>query len=129
MPWAQAAGGLLWTNHKYPAFGSPVLTLTQDGPTTETSVFNFTPQGGIGIHYFVDAEALDRLQREWGAHLQREPGRQESGYECECAVLAGVYVVEDSAANSSGLKESFVRYELLGSSDSSSPNALLRMTS
>jgi hypothetical protein len=53
MPWAQGAGGLLWTNHKYPAFGSPVLSLSQDGPATETSVFNFTPQGGVGFHYFV----------------------------------------------------------------------------
>jgi hypothetical protein len=54
MPWAQAAGGLLWTNHKYPSFGSPQLGLAQDGPATETSVFNFTPQGGIGFHYFLD---------------------------------------------------------------------------
>jgi hypothetical protein len=53
VPWAQAAGGLLWTNHKYPAFGSPILNLGNDGPNTEASVFNFTPQGGIGVHYFV----------------------------------------------------------------------------
>ena len=52
-PWAQAAGGILWTNHKYPAFGSPVLNLPNDGPNTEASVWNFTPQGGIGLHYFV----------------------------------------------------------------------------
>ena len=52
-PWAQAAGGVLWTNHKYPAFGSPVLNLGNDGPNTEASVWNFTPQGGIGVHYFV----------------------------------------------------------------------------
>ena len=52
-PWAQAAGGLLWTNHKFPAFGSPVLNLGNDGPNTDTSVWNFTPQGGVGVHYFV----------------------------------------------------------------------------
>ncbi len=52
-PWAQAAGGLLWTNHKFPAFGSPVLNLGNDGPNTDASVWNFTPQGGIGLHYFV----------------------------------------------------------------------------
>jgi lipid A 3-O-deacylase len=52
-PWVQGAGGLLWTNHKYPAFGSPVLNLGNDGPGTEASVWNFTPQGGVGIHYFV----------------------------------------------------------------------------
>jgi len=55
-PWAQAAGGLLWTNHKYPAFGSPVLTLAADGPNTDASVFNFTPQGGVGFHYFLTPE-------------------------------------------------------------------------
>ena len=53
VPWVQGAGGLLWTNHKYPAFGSPILNLGNDGPNTEASVFNFTPQGGIGVHYFV----------------------------------------------------------------------------
>ena len=52
-PWAQAAGGLLWTNHKFPAYGSPVLNLGNDGPNTDTSVWNFTPQGGIGVHYFL----------------------------------------------------------------------------
>ena len=52
-PWAQAAGGLLWTNHKFPAFGSPTLNLDNDGPNTDASVWNFTPQGGIGVHYFV----------------------------------------------------------------------------
>ncbi|WP_263384260.1 acyloxyacyl hydrolase [Granulicella arctica] len=51
--WAQAAGGVLWTNHKYPAFGSPDLNLGNDGPNTEASVWNFTPQGGVGMHYFV----------------------------------------------------------------------------
>jgi len=53
MPWAQAAGGLLWTNHKYPAFGQGPLNLVNDGPGSDASVFNFTPQGGIGLHYFV----------------------------------------------------------------------------
>ena len=51
--WAQGAGGLLWTNHKYPAFGSSTLNLGNDGPNTEASVWNFTPQGGVGLHYFV----------------------------------------------------------------------------
>jgi len=53
MPWAQGAGGVVWTNHKYPAFGSPTLGLPQDGPNTDASVFNFTPQGGVGFHYFL----------------------------------------------------------------------------
>lgn len=52
-PWAQAAGGLLWTNHKYPAYGSAKLSLAENGPNADASVWNFTPQGGVGVHYFV----------------------------------------------------------------------------
>jgi lipid A 3-O-deacylase len=52
VPFAQAAGGLLWTNHKFPAYGSTVPNLNVNGPNGETSVWNFTPQGGIGFHYF-----------------------------------------------------------------------------
>jgi lipid A 3-O-deacylase len=53
VPFVQGAGGLLWTNHKYPAFGAPVLNLANDGPNTEASVWNFTPQGGVGFHWFL----------------------------------------------------------------------------
>ena len=52
-PWAQAAGGVLWTNHKYPAFGGLPLNIVNDGPNADASVWNFTPQGGIGFHYFL----------------------------------------------------------------------------
>ncbi len=51
--WGQAAGGLIWTNHKYPAFGGPPYNSQNDGPNADASVFNFTPQGGVGVHYFV----------------------------------------------------------------------------
>jgi len=48
MPWIQAAGGVVWTNHKYPAVGDLDPTdPTQTGPAADTSVWNFTPQGGI----------------------------------------------------------------------------------
>ena len=54
MPWVQAAGGVVWTNHKYPAVGDLDPTdPTQTGPNADTSVWNFTPQGGIGAHYFL----------------------------------------------------------------------------
>lgn len=42
MPWMQAAGGLVWTNHKFPP----------NGPRG-TSVWNFQPQFGVGMQYFV----------------------------------------------------------------------------
>jgi hypothetical protein len=54
-PYAQGAGGVIWTNHKYPAFGSPILGLANDGPNTDASVWNFTPQFGVGLHYFFRA--------------------------------------------------------------------------
>lgn len=52
-PWIQGAGGVLWTNHKYPAFGGQPLSIFNDGPNTDASVWNFTPQGGVGFHYFI----------------------------------------------------------------------------
>jgi hypothetical protein len=50
-PWFQAAGGLVYTTHEFPPnfLSSP----TRDG---STSVWNFTPQGGAGFHYFTRAK-------------------------------------------------------------------------
>ena len=53
MPWAQGGGGVIWTNHKYPAYGQGPINLGNDGPGSNTSVWNFTPQFGVGVHYFV----------------------------------------------------------------------------
>ena len=55
-PWVQGAGGLLWTNHKYPAYGDTSANINTNGPSGETSVWNFTPQGGVGLHYFTRAD-------------------------------------------------------------------------
>ena len=46
-PWFQAAGGLIYTTHKFPPD-----VLVPHGLPGATSVFNFSPQGGIGMHYF-----------------------------------------------------------------------------
>jgi lipid A 3-O-deacylase len=63
-PWIQGTGGVVWTNHKYPAYGGPPATLTggffsgtfgANGANDDTSVWNFTPQFGVGAHYFVSA--------------------------------------------------------------------------
>jgi lipid A 3-O-deacylase len=48
LPWIQGAGGLIWTNHKFPPIG-PYPVPNHLG----TSVFNYTPQFGVGVHYFV----------------------------------------------------------------------------
>ena len=46
-PWFQGAGGLIYTTHKFPPD-----QLVPHGTPGGTSVFNFTPQGGGGIHWF-----------------------------------------------------------------------------
>jgi lipid A 3-O-deacylase len=46
-PWLQGAGGLIYTTHKF----TPDL-LVPHGLPGGTSVFNFSPQGGGGFHYF-----------------------------------------------------------------------------
>jgi lipid A 3-O-deacylase len=47
-PWFQAAGGLIYTTHKFP----PDI-LVPHGYPGGTSVWNFSPQGGGGFHYFL----------------------------------------------------------------------------
>ena len=47
-PWFQGAGGLIYTTHKFPPD-----VLVAHGTPGGTSVFNFSPQGGGGIHYFL----------------------------------------------------------------------------
>jgi lipid A 3-O-deacylase len=46
-PWFQAAGGLIYTTHKFPPD-----VLVPHGTPGATSVWNFSPQGGAGVHYF-----------------------------------------------------------------------------
>jgi len=47
-PWFQAAGGLIYTTHKFPPD-----VLVPHGTPGGTSVWNFSPQGGMGVHYFL----------------------------------------------------------------------------
>jgi len=52
-PWLQGAGGLIYTTHEFPPnyMSNPATGL--DG---STCVWNFSPQGGGGIHYFTRAK-------------------------------------------------------------------------
>jgi hypothetical protein len=54
-PWFQGAGGLIYTTHEFPPnyYSNPTSTPPLDG---STSVWNFSPQGGVGIHYFTAAK-------------------------------------------------------------------------
>jgi lipid A 3-O-deacylase len=47
-PWFQGAGGLIYTTHKFPPDA-----LVPHGTPGGTSVFNFSPQGGVGAHWFI----------------------------------------------------------------------------
>lgn len=47
-PWFQGAGGLIYTTHKFP----PDQLVPQGSPGG-TSVWNFSPQGGVGFQYFL----------------------------------------------------------------------------
>jgi len=53
-PWFQGAGGLIYTTHKFPpnflTNKNPMLGPVVDGGTC---VWNFSPQGGGGIRYFL----------------------------------------------------------------------------
>lgn len=52
-PWIQGAGGLIYTTHKFPP---NLLSNRAEGLDGGTSVWNFAPQGGAGIHYFLKAK-------------------------------------------------------------------------
>jgi hypothetical protein len=56
-PWFQGAGGLIYTTRQFPPSYSSTPTFPVDG---STSVWNFSPQGGVGIHYFTrDRRSID----------------------------------------------------------------------
>ncbi len=80
-PWFQAAGGLIYTTHKFPPNFFPTQIINGQTVTIDsgTCVWNFSPQGGGGIHYFT------RNGRSWdigvnGVHISsaslgdRNPG-------------------------------------------------------
>jgi lipid A 3-O-deacylase len=75
-PWFQGAGGLIYTTHKFPP---NYLSNPQLGLDGGTSVWNFSPQGGFGIHYFTGARRSIDLQVS-GVHISsaslgdRNPG-------------------------------------------------------
>jgi hypothetical protein len=53
-PWFQGAGALIYTTHEFPpnvmSNNNPAKGPIVDG---STSVWNFAPQGGIGVHWFL----------------------------------------------------------------------------
>lgn len=73
-PWFQAAGGLIYTTHKFPPD-----VLVPHGQPGGTSVWNFSPQGGIGVHYFLPSGRAITLAGS-GVHISsaslgdRNPG-------------------------------------------------------
>lgn len=75
-PWFQGAGGLIYTTHKFPP---NLLSNPSAGIDGGTSVWNFSPQGGFGVHYFTAPKrSIDLLVS--GVHISsaslgdRNPG-------------------------------------------------------
>ncbi len=62
-PWFQAAGGLIYTTHKFPPD-----VLVKHGTAGGTSVWNFSPQGGLGVQYFVRPNQSLMLEAS-GVHI------------------------------------------------------------
>lgn len=60
-PWLQGGGGVIWTNHKFPAVGNlNPADVASNGYGGNTSVWNFSPQFGVGVHMFRgDAHSID----------------------------------------------------------------------
>jgi lipid A 3-O-deacylase len=81
-PWFQGAGGLIYTTHKFPP---NILTNKALGINGGTSVWNFSPQGGGGIHYFIRPKRSIDLGVN-GVHISgRERQHSDSG---------GIHVLE-----------------------------------
>jgi hypothetical protein len=57
-PWFQGAGGLIYTTHKFPPNFESTQTINGQTVVLDggTSVWNFSPQGGFGFHYFTRAK-------------------------------------------------------------------------
>jgi len=73
-PWLQAKGGLIYTTHKFPP---DVIALP--GTPSGTCVWNFTPQGGAGFHYFTSMHrsldlALNAVHISSASLGDRNPG-------------------------------------------------------
>ena len=49
-PWFQAAGGVIYTTHEFPP---NVMSNPAENIDGSTCVWNFSPQAGIGVHYFL----------------------------------------------------------------------------
>jgi lipid A 3-O-deacylase len=79
-PWFEAAGGVIYTTHKFPpnllSNNNPARGTIIDGGTC---VWNFSPQGGFGLHFFT-AERRSIDLRVNGVHISsaslgdRNPG-------------------------------------------------------
>ena len=75
-PWLQAAGGLIYTTHKFPP---NLLSNPAEGIDGGTSVWNFSPQGGGGVHIFVRPKrsvdiAVNGMQISSASLGDRNPG-------------------------------------------------------
>jgi hypothetical protein len=89
-PWFQAAGGLIYTTHKFPpnvmSNNNPAKGPIIDGGT---SVWNFSPGGGIGVHYFLKSKRSIDLGVS-GVHISSASlGDRNPGVNASIQIQAG----------------------------------------
>jgi hypothetical protein len=85
-PWFQAAGGLIYTTHEFPPnlMSNPAEHI--DG---STSVWNFSPQGGVGVHYFLKSKRSIDLGVS-GVHISSASlGDRNPGVNASIQIQAG----------------------------------------
>jgi lipid A 3-O-deacylase len=85
--WGQAAGGLLWTNHKYPAFGGPPYNEQNDGPNADAA-------GRHRRSLLHPPPSLHRLRRQRRPHLQRLAWRPQPRRQRKRTILPRLHLVE-----------------------------------
>ena len=88
-PWFQGAGGLIYTTHKFPP-----TQLVPHGTPGGTSVWNFSPQGGGGIHYFIRPKRSIDLGVNGDAHLLGVAGRPQPRRERQHSGAGGLHLLE-----------------------------------
>ncbi len=89
-PWFQGAGGLIYTTHKFPPnFMSTPTVNGVPGIDGGTSVWNFAPQGGLGVHYFIRAKRSIDLEVN-GVHISSASlGDRNPGVNASIQIQAG----------------------------------------
>ena len=104
---------MIWTNHKYPGVGGPPYNEFNDGYAANTSVWNFTPQFGVGMHYFITSTSIHRLWSQRHPHLLGLAWRQKPRCQREHTILRRLHLVEVITAEPLGSRFQIMNSEAI----------------